>query len=650
LQTVASPTSVLRNVLSAANDIMQREVREFLQACLHETEVPRNEALETVHHTSGSTYESGLFSLGIVATEKPGPVSTATRSNVMEMSTRKFVSTVLFPKTKSEPQVRHALTFRRSLARWATTLEAAKKELALVTGEDRTSPVIVNEVPAIVYLDKVIQNDLLPVLQEEAVNGTVQGLERRDAFDPVLDRTLYARPSTNEPQDVDMCIACQAMYTFTGPLFMALHRLPRDGEMYLPLVAVLEHVVLTFISRVKQQVGNICNGKTALNLLMQEASDAPSLSSISERRMPFRQLLQAYGDFVDASSSPNEAQPSGLMPLAPSPADTVRHQGVDDLKGSVEELADGVEGEEAILQFELSFLKPYLDFSVENKRISVASDEELMRAAVLAHSLLKLAGLLESRLQVRSTTYGRNRALTSTRALREAIKTIKSHGIKVAKFCRLDMLMQNLLRLSRVCRSSTLVAQDAVRIPSSVNDLGDYITRYVCVIVSGVCMRGIFLATVSHPCLLFSASDNLREAAGNAVTAYVFSSLEQYIPFFLMQSARVIAQGKGIVTKSPLSLNGVEALDRSGSVLYRDLKGATSFDNSFWDVELAAASFEQSAGFMAMLEFDMEELVAYYAANRYDFTEADFELMFSMNGPRRQGDVGRYHMAKRQLQ
>jgi hypothetical protein len=148
----------------------------------------------------------------------------------------------------------------------------------------------------------------------------------------------------------------------------------------------------------------------------------------------------------------------------------------------------------------------------------------------------------------------------------------------------------------------------------------------------------------------FSASDNLREAAGNAVTAYVFSSLEQYIPFFLMQSARVIAQGKGIVTKSPLSLNGVEALDRSGSVLYRDLKGATSFDNSFWDVELAAASFEQSAGFMAMLEFDMEELVAYYAANRGDFMEADFELMFSMNGPRRQGDVGRYHMAKRQLQ
>jgi hypothetical protein len=55
-------------------------------------------------------------------------------------------------------------------------------------------------------------------------------------------------------------------------------------------------------------------------------------------------------------------------------------------------------------------------------------------------------------------------------------------------------------------------------------------------------------------------------------------------------------------------LNGVEALDRSGSVLYRDLKGATGFDNSFWDDELAAISFERSASFMAMMELEMEEV------------------------------------------
>jgi hypothetical protein len=114
-----------------------------------------------------------------------------------------------------------------------------------------------------------------------------------------------------------------------------------------------------------------------------------------------------------------------------------------------------------------------------------------------------------------------------------------------------------------------------------VNDLGEYLT---------------------------AASDNLREAGGNALTAYTFSSLEQYIPLFLMQTVRVIAGGGGILAKSALTLNGVEALDRSGSVLYRDLKGATGFDNSFWDDELAAISFERSASFMAMLELEMEEV------------------------------------------
>lgn len=139
-------------------------------------------------------------------------------------------------------------------------------------------------------------------------------------------------------------------------------------------------------------------------------------------------------------------------------------------------------------------------------------------------------------------------------------------------------------RLSKICKSSTIVAKDAVRIPSCVNDLGEYLT---------------------------GASDNLREAGGSAVTGYTLSSLEQYIPLFLMQTVRFIASGDGIVSKSPLTLNGVEALDRSGSVLYRDLKGATSFDHSFWDDELAAVSFERSASFMAMMEVEMEEVCTF---------------------------------------
>ena len=90
-------------------------------------------------------------------------------------------------------------------------------------------------------------------------------------------------------------------------------------------------------------------------------------------------------------------------------------------------------------------------------------------------------------------------------------------------------------------------------------------------------------------------------------------------------------------------MNGVEALDRSGSVLYRDLKGATSFDNSFWDIELAAVSFERSATFFGMMELEMGELEAYYQDNRNDFSEQDFQLMFSMDGPKRKGDINRYH-------
>ena len=395
--------------------------------------------------------------------------------------------------------------------------------------------------------------------------------------------------------------------------------------MYLPVVAVLEHVMLTFISRVKAQVEKLCRGKTALQLLTSEGKGGASFSATLERRKPFSLLLRAYsdGDVMEMSATADEvAKSSGMMPLSPPTTDTPSRQDLGDIKSEapVDDFADDVEGEELIFATELGFIKPFFNFGSESKvNIATCSDEELMRASCLAHSLLKLASLLESRLKIRGKN-GFNKTLMATRQLREAIKTIKLNGVKMAKLCRIDMLMQCITRLSKICASSTIVARDAVRIPSSVNDLGDYLT---------------------------GASDNLREAAGSAVTAYTFSSLEQYIPFCLMQTVRTIASGKGVITKSPLTMNGIEALDRSGSVLYRDLKGATSFDNSFWDVELAAISFERSASFMAMMELEMEELVAYYMSNSEDFSYADFELMFGMTGPRRRGDVGRLHMLKR---
>lgn len=178
------------------------------------------------------------------------------------------------------------------------------------------------------------------------------------------------------------------------------------------------------------------------------------------------------------------------------------------------------------------------------------------------------------------------------------------------------ILTYSVKRMSKICISSTLTAKDAVRLPSCVNDLGEHLT---------------------------SASDVIREAGGNTIAAYSLSSLEQYIPLFLMQTVRIIAQGKGLKSKAIITLNGVEALDRSGSVLYRDLKGATSFENSFWDDELAAESFERSASFIAMIELDMEELISYCKNNRGEFSDNDYKLMFALDGPRRRGDLKAYN-------
>ena len=625
---------------------MERELKSFLNACLLESQENKEPEfnINALTNVSGQSrqvaaktktkrrvvngLETGLFSLGILDSQSMADSAASTaeawltasttsrRSTIQSLATPKFVQEVLFSKTthNGTPQFRHALFFRKAIAKWHQDVTTMRSQLFIATKEDSSAPGFrsAEETPALEYLDTVIQRDLLPVLQEEAVNGTVQALERPDAFDPVLDRNVYARADSNEPQDVDMCRACNALYNFTGPLFLALHRLPKGGEMYLPLVAVLEHVILTFISRVKQQVSKLCTGKTALQLIMDSTADGTaSFAAFMERRKAFAQLVLAYadGDLLEAAGAVSEdAEATSLPLLSPSTSDTPNKvpphsqqnkmaalllSGMEDL-----DFVGGVEREEVNLSNELQFVRPFLEFAgmEHNNTIKTCTDEHLMKSACLAHSLLKLSSLLDSRLKIRSAVVGglSTKTLTNTRALREAIKTIKANGLKMAKFCRTDVLLQAITRLAKVCNSSTVVARDAVRIPSSVNDLGEYMT---------------------------AASDNLREAAGNAVTAYTFSTLEQYIPLCLIQTVRVLAAGKGIVTKAPLTMNGIESLDRSGSVLYRDLKGATSFDNSFWDIELAAVSFERSASFIAMMELEMSELEAYYQENRNDFSE-----------------------------
>ena len=491
----ANGTVALRNLLVNARSIMERELKSFLNSCLMkaigEDDPTSNNSQSNQNgskNASGKRRESGLFSLGIIDKGGPGQVndgsqwmsssSSSRRSSVQSYTTSKFVNDVLFSKTtqNGHPQIRHALFFRKALAKWQRDNDQLRYQLAIATGEDTSTNTYLfqREQPALEYLDNVIQKQLLPVLQKEAVDGTVHALERQDAFDPVLDRNVYARADSNEPQDVDMCKACTALYNFTGPLFLALHRLPKGGDMYLPLVAVLEHVILTFISRVKQQVSRICNDKTALQLLMDStASSMPpsapgsngaaakprsqSFGQVMERRKAFAHLVLAYadGDLLDAVNDEKTGELTGMQSIPAPAGDTPRGSDLTNKIAGMEDLdfEGGVEREESNLSVELAFVRPYLEFAgMELAQIKTCLDEDLMKAACLAHSLLKLASLLDSRLRVRSRSgITSTKTLTNTRALREAIKTIKANGLKMAKFCRADILLQRYVFADAFC-------------------------------------------------------------------------------------------------------------------------------------------------------------------------------------------------------
>jgi hypothetical protein len=167
-----------------------------------------------------------------------------------------------------------------------------------------------------------------------------------------------------------------------------------------------------------------------------------------ERRKAFAQLVLAYadGDLLDAVNDEKTGELAGVPSIPAPSSDTPRGSNMNSKIAGMEDLdfEGGVEREEANLSVELNFVRPYLEFAgMELAQIKTCLDEELMKAACLAHSLLKLASLLDSRLKVRSRLgITSTKTLTNTRALREAIKTIKANGLKMAKFCRADILLQ----------------------------------------------------------------------------------------------------------------------------------------------------------------------------------------------------------------
>ena len=175
--------------------------------------------------------------------------------------------------------------------------------------------------------------------------------------------------------------------------------------------------------------------------------------------------------------------------------------------------------------------------------------------------------------------------------------------------------------MAPICKSTTLCAKDAVRIPTSVNGVGEFLT---------------------------GTMDYLRESTSNTMAAYAFSNLGQYIPACLMSTVRVIAHGEGIIDRAPLTMNGIESLDRSAAVLYKDLKAAVQFQSKFFDIQVTAVSFERAATFMTLMEMSIEELAEYYTTHSQseEFSDDDFELMFKMDGPRRVGDDKQFKKLK----
>ena len=176
--------------------------------------------------------------------------------------------------------------------------------------------------------------------------------------------------------------------------------------------------------------------------------------------------------------------------------------------------------------------------------------------------------------------------------------------------------------MSTIYQSSTLSAKDAVRLPTSVNSLGEYLS---------------------------SISDQMREFGGNKLAAYALSSLEQYVPLFIMETVRIIAVGDGLPHNFKISLHGVESLDKCCSVLYRDLKSATGFENSFWDEDVAADAFDRAVSYVALMECDMDELMSRWRNNRSEFTDDDYRIMFAMSGPNRKGDIQKYASLKERM-
>ena len=475
------------------------------------------------------------------------------KSSIMSMSMEQFVIQVLFPHTNSSPDYHHALIFRHSVAAFTKECDNLKTELALLTNNssipasnkainrqqgmmvsNRKKKTATNNTnnannnnginneednmegkTALEFLDHILHTKLLPVMQSDSTMALVTALEKADAFEPPSNTMMFTtnHRSSRKAQammgiDVDMCLACQTLYESTGPLFSAMHRVPKDKEMYTPLVAVLEHSLLTFTSRVSQRMDYLCRNKTATTLLDGKTStisnnnfssrnsrntqqqkqqsrrdigkNKTQFSIDMERRSAYQKLIQSYFEKEDqdlvttatatasATSSSNNNTPTINSPKEGSKSSPSKDiiDNNEDNDDDEETVNGNLKKERECLGKELRHLHKLMDFTVADyeDQLNLCDEDELMRAACLAHSLLVLSGMMELRLEKKFSTRQQRRrqqrrgsqpdkhndswvdekktVSTPPRTLRDAIQSIRLQGLAMAKFCRLEILLQ----------------------------------------------------------------------------------------------------------------------------------------------------------------------------------------------------------------
>ena len=422
-----NPANFLRPVLDKAYSVMQSEFKDFLRACLQQEQLSKRHVAEASIAEKPKN-DNKIFTFGVLEVvdeeqkegedvenkqdpkqekkhdpkqapeQEPKPEEDMENeadspSKFSEMPIDRFVSSVLFPMTNTTPRIQNALVFRRSMDMFTRINEARAKELAHVTGESamamrRKSE---REELAIEFLDKAVQDNVLPYIQTDALTGTIVVTEMKDAFDPPAEANVYARADKIKPLDVAMVQACEGMLEKTEPLFMAIHRLPPTGEMYQGLVEVMMVVMQTFNASVEKAQRSICEDTTAEEALEGLGRNKGKLMSALGKRQAFVELLKAYEfdlDLIDEAEIGSVGKANKSFDSAEG-ADNDKDSPGKPLSRGKDGLPEkGIEREEAILKLELELLEEYLDFfpyHQDSLEYDLIPKAELKRATCLAH-------------------------------------------------------------------------------------------------------------------------------------------------------------------------------------------------------------------------------------------------------------------------